>query len=231
MKNRFKPAVLSSIIVSALALVCTQSANADFDFNEYLGNQVFDCSNDTNLAEGACHYSVGDTGPAGGKVFFVSKNGSHGLEVSPIDAVVGGESEFEWGCYKIDPIGSEEMGLGGGSMNTRMIIDECVSELNGPTAADVADNFEYGGFDDWYLPSHDELHSLRVNLKDKGLLEMEYDAYWSSSETKVDRKYRLNDPHNDRFSYVEFVGGAYMVNDLHGGSKDIKHFVRPVRSF
>ncbi|GFO74592.1 hypothetical protein BPLS_P1381 [Bathymodiolus platifrons methanotrophic gill symbiont] len=94
--------------------------------------------------------------------------------MSPIDAVVGGESEFEWGCYKIDAIGSEEMGLGGGSMNTRMIIDECVSTLGGPTAADVADNFKYGGFDDWYLPSHDELHSLRVNLKDKGLLEMEH---------------------------------------------------------
>ncbi|GFO77192.1 hypothetical protein BPLS_P5481 [Bathymodiolus platifrons methanotrophic gill symbiont] len=225
MKNRFKPAVL----VSALALVCTQSANADFDFNEYLGNQVFDCPNDTNFSEGDCLYSVGDTGPAGGKVFFVSKNGSHGLEVSPIDAVVGGESEFEWGCYKIDAIGSEEMGLGGGSMNTRMIIDECVSTLGGPTAADVADNFKYGGFDDWYLPSHDELHSLRVNLKDKGLLEMEYAAYWSSSEDKVGRDHYK--AHNNRLSYREYVGGEYMVNDISGGSKHLKNFVRPVRSF
>jgi hypothetical protein len=46
--------------------------------------------------------------------------------------------------------------------------------------AGVARNYDDGGYDDWYLPSKDELNKLYLNKDKIGVFAN--DVYWSSSE-------------------------------------------------
>ena len=50
-------------------------------------------------------YEIGDTGPAGGIVFYVTDGGLHGLEAAPED-----QDRGEWGCVEqlyLQPVGSK----------------------------------------------------------------------------------------------------------------------------
>jgi hypothetical protein len=49
------------------------------------------------------------------------------------------------------------------------------------TAAQFCGDLEYGGYDDWFLPSGDELDMMYKNLKVKGLGGFGNGWYWSSS--------------------------------------------------
>ncbi|MEI6092770.1 MAG: chitobiase/beta-hexosaminidase C-terminal domain-containing protein [bacterium] len=69
--------------------------------------------------------------------------------------------------------------LGSGSANTDKIIAQ--NNAGSTYAAGLARAYRGGGFNDWYLPSKDELNKLYIN---KGLIGGFVDAsgYWSSSE-------------------------------------------------
>ena len=49
------------------------------------------------------------------------------------------------------------------------------------TAALYCDNLEFGGFDDWFLPSAAELEQIYKNLKTKGIGAFAGEVYWSST--------------------------------------------------
>jgi hypothetical protein len=101
---------------------------------------------------GTSPYSIGETGPAGGKVFYITDSGLHGLEAAPAD-----QADSQWGCYGTSISGAQSILVGTGAANTAAIIAGC-SEAN--TAAKVADAYVFNGFTDWYLPSKDELNLL-----------------------------------------------------------------------
>jgi len=102
-------------------------------------------------AWGACH-SIGDTGPAGGKVFYLTDaSGLHGLEAAPVDQSAG----IQWGCYGT-LVGGTGTAVGTGKANTAAINAACGTG----TAAQLASSYSLNGFTDWYLPSKDELNLL-----------------------------------------------------------------------
>ena len=78
-------------------------------------------------------------------------------------------------------------------------------------------DYSYGGFDDWFLPSNDELNLMYENLCKKGLGSFadNGNCYWSSSEDSVDTA-RLQ-----RFS-DGYQGGNHRYYECR---------VRPVRAF
>jgi hypothetical protein len=98
-------------------------------------------------------YAIGDDGPAGGIVFYVTDEGLHGLEAAPENLAVskGGCAGFTHG---------DEVVIGTGASNTHQISIGCWY-VN--TAAKAADIYSLGTYSDWFLPSRDELILLLDN--------------------------------------------------------------------
>ena len=115
---------------------------------------------------------IGDTGPAGGKVFYLTDaTGLHGLEAAPADQSSG----IQWGCYGTF-VGCTSTAISTVKANTRTINAQCGTG----TAASIAANYSLNGFSDWYLPSKDELNLLYAQKTVVG--GFTDNDYWSSTE-------------------------------------------------
>lgn len=139
----------------------------------------------SSTACGSKIYTIGDTGPAGGIVFYVTDGGRHGLEAAPTDFT----GFYQWGCFKVSttgPIpgdtdfvdGADGTAIGTGPQNTADIVVGCEEE---GIAAKVAHNYWLNGFHDWFLPSKDELALLCQQQASVGGFASE--EYWTSTET------------------------------------------------
>lgn len=118
-------------------------------------------------------YDIGDTGPAGGIVFYLDGNGG-GLEAAPAD-----QGTAAWGCNGIDIAGADGTAVGTGAQNTADIIAaDCATT---GIAADLADTYMLNGYTDWFLPSLDTLNLLYQQADVVG--GFTGGNYWSSSET------------------------------------------------
>ena len=88
-----------------------------------------------------------------------------------------------------------------------------------PIAASKALAYESDGYDDWYLPSIDELLEMYYSIGNGGpyrnIGEFNvYDTYWSSSEI------------DNNVWYVSFSIGSININN-----KDVTYSLRPIRAF
>jgi len=127
------------------------------------------------VANANCPLVIGDTGPAGGKVFYITEGGLHGLEAAPVNQA----DIVPWGCYGTSIAGTSTA-VGTGAANTAKIVAGC-AEAN--TAAKVADAYSLNGYDDWYLPSKDELDLLYDQKTVVGVFANA--NYWSSTESDI----------------------------------------------
>lgn len=119
-------------------------------------------------------YKVGDTGPAGGTVFYLSDNtGLHGLEAATQFRYW--EQVTKWGCYNTSISGAYGTAIGTGANNTASILAGCSDTI---TAAKLADAYNVNGYGDWFLPSKDELHLFLSQNWWMGFTQI----FWSSSE-------------------------------------------------
>jgi hypothetical protein len=97
----------------------------------------------------------------------------HGLIAAPNDLAWN----MKWGPNMVRPVGAAAIKVGTGAANTDSIIANCGSD----NAAYMCRNLTYGGFNDWYLPSKNELNKLFIyRAKIGGFAVSGY--YWSSSE-------------------------------------------------
>jgi TolB-like protein len=160
-------------------------------------------------------YKIGDTGPAGGLIFYDKGNNNGGwryLEAAPM------ETEFQaiWSVHDTKVDNTQE-GIGYGKRNTQLIV-ETFSKTSGEwdTAAQKADDLVFNGFDDWFLPSRAELDQMYGSLKRRNLGDFKDELYWSSTERRdfEYHAYRQN-----------FKDGTMDQNQKRWG----RHYVRPVR--
>jgi hypothetical protein len=119
-------------------------------------------------------YAIGDVGPAGGIVFHITDGGLHGLEAAPED-----QAAAEWGCRWAVLPGADGTAIGTGAQNTTDILARCLQEN---IAAQIADDYVLNGYDDWFLPSKDELNLIYENMYLTGLSDFSGTHYWSSTE-------------------------------------------------
>jgi len=109
----------------------------------------------------------------GGIVFYVYDNGKHGLIAATSDQA----SFVRWG--NITAVNAIRDGINAGMANTERII--LVQGSAGDYAAQIAANYQGGGFGDWYLPSKYELNLLFQKKAFVGLFPGF--GYWSSNES------------------------------------------------
>jgi uncharacterized repeat protein (TIGR02543 family) len=183
------------------------------NFNTICGNTSNQISPDSypyNDIFPTC-YIIGATGPAGGLIFYINPNyvtdGWRYLEAAPSDQ----SASAPWGCYGVGITGADGTAVGTGEQNTIDIEAECTTA---GTAADICANLNLGSYDDWFLPSIDELNLMYTNLRVEGVGGFTDFIYWSSSEhSTIDAWYQ------------DFGGGQYYY------PKDGPFRVRAVRAF
>ena len=147
-------------------------------------------------------YSIGDTGPAGGKVFYVYDSGKHGLEAAPVDQDAG--TGALWGCSGTDIPGATGTAIGTGAQNTAAILAGCAET---GAAAKLADAYTLNGYTDWFLPSKDELNLLYCQ---KGVVGgFASSLYWSSSQ--LDSSLAWSQNFNDGAQYSSLKASAARV--------------------
>ena len=155
-------------------------------------------------------YKVGDTGPAGGLIFYDKGNNSGGwryLEAAPVEA----EFLAPWRVRSTQVDNLQET-IGSGKRNTQLIVEK-FKQASGEwdTAAQKCDDLEFGGFDDWFLPSKNELDQMYGNLKRRNLGNFKDGYYWTSYG-----------------SIQNFSDGGIIDNPGFFGTS---RYVRPVRQF
>jgi len=166
-----------------------------------------------------CNLSLGQF-YKGGYIFYLDATGCHGLVVAPGDQNTGAE----WGCSG-DEIGGTSSALGTGQSNTDTIVNGCAEA---GIAARLCDDLVYGGYDDWLLPSKDELNLMWENLADpdgnnnnsgtgdsNNIGGFGSVHYWSSTEDDSD------------FAWRQDLGNGNQGSDVKGHN----YGVRAVRAF
>ena len=148
----------------------------------------------------------------GGKIAYLLTPSDPGYDANVQHGIIAAVSdlpgEVAWGCN--DKFLAGRSSIGTGSQNTIDIASGCSVAGN---AATLCSNLSQGGYDDWYLPSKDELNKLFLQMKViGGFREV---CYWSSTETG---KYNA-------CSQI-FDNGFQTAND-----KSTTFSVRPIRSF
>jgi hypothetical protein len=145
----------------------------------------------SNTDSATTDYEIGDTGPAGGLIFFDDQDnnsddyGFRYLEAAPASTEWDG---VEWGGYGTDingddsTVAPELLGIGDGQANTTAIVTALGDNGGTDYASKLADDLEYNGYSDWFLPSKDELDLMYQNLHQQGLGGFAAGGYWSSSE-------------------------------------------------
>lgn len=141
-------------------------------------------------------FQTGDPGYISGE--------THGIIAATTDQSNG----YIWGCNSL--VGTNTT-IKSGYTNTLKIINSC--GVN--SSAQLCDNLTHNGYDDWFLPSKDELNLLFNNLKKYGLGNFTNSVYWSSSEYATSEAYRQT-----------FSDGTISIQ-----SKSLSFNVRAIRYF
>ena len=158
-------------------------------------------------------YTLRDTGPAGGLICYdkgAYSNGWRYIEAAPSDL-----TSRVWGTYPYTVPGAAGTAIGTGIQNTLDIIN---GDPLADKAADECDNYsiENGGvvYDDWFLPSKDELNLMYVNLHQHGVGGFTTsNTYWSSSE------------------YEDSAYNVWVQNFSTGSQGSVpKKYVKPIRA-
>ena len=145
----------------------------------------------------------------GGIIFYIDSTGQHGLIADTVDLGVA----LWWPKTTTYIRVGTGARIGHGKLNTRKII--LTQGDSGRYAARLCKKSNRGGYDDWFLPSKDELDSLyHKRFRVGGFVN---NGYWSSSEDDLTNAFfqTFNNTHNAMFSW----------------NKKTKQGVRAIREF
>lgn len=187
----------AAAILLLLAASCTKQMNQPSAANQAANNALSQKSS----------FTIGES-YGGGIIFYIDTSGQHGLIAATADQ--GTSASWYNGTYTTT--GATATGIGSGTRNTKKIIKS--QGKTGGYAALLCAQYSGGGFNDWFLPSKDELNELYKQRKVVGGFAKT--NYWSSSEADM----------NNATDEV-FQPGNFQFND----DKSFTLHVRAVRVF
>jgi len=152
-------------------------------------------------------YKIGDTGPAGGIIFYDKGNDTNGWRYLEAALDFDMTSSHAWG-YISNELGTLTV-IGSGKENTRLMLAAGLAP-----AAQACANYRGGGKNDWFLPSKDELNEI---YKQRNHFENTRFSFWSSSQGNEYNAWNQS-----------FDNGNQEFND---NTNDFAYSVRPIRSF
>ena len=159
---------------------------------------------------------------AGGLIFYLDLINGIGMISAPSD-----QSTAQWGCNGTYIANASNPNIWGGKGNTNLIISECTES---GIAAEICASLDLNNYDDWYLPSKDELNLLYINLHLNGLGGFTTGSggnvngwYWSSTEGELDGDAAWVQ------SFKDGQNGIQVTYDI--GVKDFTNHVRAIRNF
>lgn len=121
-------------------------------------------------------YQPGDAGYVAGEL--------HGLIAAPSDQ----SNSAGWGCDE-NYLGLTSEAIGKGKPNTEAIVNNCVS-LKSSHAAQICADLVLNGYNDWFLPSKDELYQLFLQKAAVGGFTQD-NNYWSSTEYDTENAWSI----------------------------------------
>ena len=151
---------------------------------------------------------VGDTGPAGGKIFYaneikISVYGANYLEAAPTNQA----TSVNWSSTHKNVSGATGTATGTGKANTAAIIASHSSDMISSYAAEVAVAYTGGDKNDWFLPSRDELNEM---YKARTHLGISSGWFWSSSQGSIDRAWGQNFINGRQDDFVKGINNEYV---------------------
>lgn len=166
----------------------------------------------------------------GGIIGYILKYGDIGYNPNvPHGIIVAKQDQSKgvfFGCPTFFISGADGTKIGTGYQNTLDILADCAER---PIAASIAKDYRGGGYDDWFLPSKDELYQIYRN-RDLigGFIDTYPGWYLSSSEVNEEWSGSSNDV------WVQGANEPYFDMDPSSKRYDGNFFnpsVRPVRYF
>lgn len=137
--------------------------------------------------------SLGSRGPGGGVVFYDKGERSNGwryleaAEFDQSDAIRWNKATL-FGAFR--SLGRTDTDVGSGRSNTNAIVDEYGDR---PYAARLCSEFSFNGYDDWFLPSLEELREMYRQRRYLDIYPNDYGMiFWSSSEQDGGRVWSID---------------------------------------
>ena len=159
--------------------VSSLKENTNYYVRAYSKNMAFTGYGSTISFKTKKFYTIGDYGPSGGKIFYSKIDtigGWNFLEAAPQTY----NTPVVWAADSSE-LEITKKGIGFGEINTLNIVNSLGSDSI--YAAYVGSIYTWGDYNDWFLPSIDELVKIHENLYLKGLQDFIPNAdYWSSTE-------------------------------------------------
>lgn len=120
----------------------------------------------------------------GGKIGYIDSSGIHGFIVASSDQSTGAR----WAGYSPSQFNIKTYpGIGYGKSNTTQITNFYASSSLKEYAAKICEDLVLNGYDDWFLPSIDELEQMYLNKNSIGGFSPNW--YWSSSNVPSGANY------------------------------------------
>lgn len=128
----------------------------------------------------------------GGVIFYLDDTGQHGLVCATEDQ----SDEAIWGCFEQKTPGADGVAIGTGLQNSLDIVADAncdASSFRDDWASDLCLSLTLNGYEDWFLPSRDELNQMYVNknvidataIANAGAAFVAFEdefLYWNSTE-------------------------------------------------
>jgi len=207
--------IFSLIIIVALFYCCKKENKGCTDSNAINYDQ------NAEVDDGSCEFTnlieIGQN-YQGGIVFYLDGSGG-GLIAAPNDQT----TSAEWGCYLSEVNGANGIIIGSGIQNTMDIQNANCQPNNSVNliASNVCDTLTLNGYDDWFLPSKDELNTMYQNIGSGNSLGFgniggfALTYYWSSTEIDSVRACKQNFGTGTQGDYCKYAG----------------YYVRAIRAF